>query len=66
VLMHWSPDVLVLGGSMIVGDPSISLEMAAAYLKGVYTIGASTPPIKKAELDQVGGLYGALVLAQGL
>ena len=37
-IVHWSPNVVVLGGSMIVGDPAISVEKTKEYLKEVLTI----------------------------
>lgn len=62
VSVFWSPDVIVLGGSMIIGDPAISVEKAKEYLKEILTIYPEIPKIKKAELGDLGGLYGALEL----
>ncbi len=62
VAVFWSPDVVVLGGSMIVGDPAISVEKTQEYLKKILTIYPEIPKIKKAELGDLGGLYGALEL----
>jgi predicted NBD/HSP70 family sugar kinase len=59
-IVHWSPDVLVLGGSMIVGDPAIPLEAIQRYVRDTVTIFPELPDIKKAELGDVGGLHGAL------
>ncbi len=56
----WSPDVIVLGGSMIVGDPAISVERVGAHLKDLLKIFPNPPILKKAELGNVGGLWGAL------
>lgn len=60
-IMHWSPDVVVLGGSMIVGDPSISVPHVTKCVRDFLTIIPEIPEIKKAELKDFGGLYGAMV-----
>jgi len=61
-VVYWSPDIIVLGGSMIVGDPRIFLasiqEKTAHLLKGL----VPCPPIVDATLKDEGGLYGALAL----
>lgn len=59
-IAHWSPNVLVLGGSMIIGNPLISLEKVENHLNQITNIFTALPTIKKAELGAVGGLYGAL------
>jgi predicted NBD/HSP70 family sugar kinase len=59
-IVHWSPDVVVLGGSMIAGDPAISVEAVKNYLRKIITIFPELPVIKKSELKDLGGLYGAL------
>jgi glucokinase len=64
VAVFWSPDSIVLGGSMITGDPAISIEKTAEQLKGILKIFPEIPKIKKAELGDFGGLYGALIFRQ--
>lgn len=59
-IVHWSPDVVVLGGSMITGSPSIPLDATARYLSEFLKVYPVLPAIKKAELGDHGGLYGAL------
>lgn len=61
-IVHWSPQVVVLGGSMITGDPAISVEATEKYLKEILKIYPELPVIKKAELGDFGGLYGAMQL----
>jgi len=61
MIVHWSPDVVVLGGSMIVGEPAISIEKTKKYLSEIAVSYPTLPKIKKAELADVGGLYGAMV-----
>lgn len=63
-IVLWSPDVLVLGGSMIVGDPAISVERTDFYLKNLLKIFPKPPILKKAELGALGGLWGALEFAK--
>ena len=60
-IMHWSPEVVVLGGSMVVGDPAISVSQTKKYLQDILKIFTKSPDIKKAECGDSGGLYGALV-----
>ncbi|MBV22359.1 MAG: hypothetical protein CMI57_02590 [Parcubacteria group bacterium] len=59
-ILHWSPDVVVLGGPMIVGDPAISVETVKKYLNDINSVFLELPEIKKAELGDFGGLHGAL------
>jgi len=59
-IVHWSPNSVVLGGSMIVGDPAIPVDRVAAHLNEVCTIYPEKPAIKKAQLADMGGLYGAM------
>lgn len=60
IIVEWSPNVVVLGGSMITGNPAIPLHITEQYLKGILKIFPEIPPIKKAELGDFGGLWGAL------
>lgn len=60
-VVHWSPDIVVLGGSMIVGDPAIPLREIEQSLKQLLGIFPEQPIVKAAELRDVGGLYGAMV-----
>ena len=64
-ILHWSPDVLVLGGSMIVGDPAIPFDRTSTLIKeSLKEIYPSAPEIRKAQLESFGGLYGAMALAE--
>ena len=60
-IVHWSPDVVVLGGSMVVKKPGIPIERVRFHLKDVLKIFPEPPPLKKAMLGDIGGLHGALV-----
>lgn len=59
-VVHWSPDVVVLGGSMIMGNPAIPVDRVEAHLKDILKIFPELPVIRKSELGDVGGLWGAL------
>jgi glucokinase len=62
--LFWSPDVIVLGGSMIVKKicvPFAQIERAYSDLPQIF--GKTMPPLKKASLEDEGGLYGALRIA---
>jgi predicted NBD/HSP70 family sugar kinase len=59
VSVHWSPDVIVLGGSMM-KIPGVKISNVEKHFKDILTIFPIIPVIKKAELKDVGGLYGAL------
>jgi predicted NBD/HSP70 family sugar kinase len=61
-IVHWSPDIVVLGGSMIIKEPGISIEKVQYYLKDIMRIFPEPPKIEKAQLQDIGGLYGALSL----
>ena len=60
-LIHWSPDILVIGGSMMkrVGIP---LDAVRQYVKQFTKILPAVPPIELASLGDWGGLYGGLEL----
>ncbi len=59
-IVLWSPDVVVLGGSMINGNPAIPVDRVEFHLKNILKIFPQSPVIKKSELGDVGGLWGAL------
>lgn len=61
ISLFWSPDEIILGGALI-SQNAIPFE----YLKDQYEenldIFAKDPVLKKAELDDIGGLHGAFIL----
>lgn len=61
LIVHWSPDIIVLGGPQILGQPAIDLEKVREKLRELMTIFPELPEIKKAELADFAGLYGSLV-----
>lgn len=63
-ILYWSPDVIVLGGAMIVGDPAISVDSVRKYTVEVLDGYIECPMIAKAELGDHAGLFGAMALIQ--
>lgn len=61
-ILYWSPDVLVLGGSMMIGDPRILREDVIRHTERVMGGFVPVPPILDATLADKGGLYGALAV----
>lgn len=57
-IVHWSPDVVVMGGSMIIGDPAIPLARIEKHVREVLTVYPELPEIKRAELSDMGGIHG--------
>ncbi len=57
IIVHWSPDIIVLGGSVM---HKIELDSVKKYLKDMIRMYPDLPLIEKAKLDEIGGLYGAL------
>ena len=63
-VLHWSPDTIVLGGSMIVGVNPIPLARVESELAKRLTMYPKAPIVKMAQLGDVGGLIGAAILAE--
>ena len=61
-IYYWSPDTIVLGGSMITGDPSIPIENIEKHTGFILGDDMIVPAIKKASLKDDSGLYGAMAL----
>jgi glucokinase len=64
VAVLWSPHAIVLGGSMMVGNPAIPIDRVIYHLQRVLTIFPTPPTLKLAALNDLGGLYGALTYVQ--
>ena len=61
-LVFWSPEVVVLGGSMMRAPAGISVAAVALHLATLPSVFKETVPLKSAVLGDLGGLYGALNL----
>lgn len=58
-IVHWSPDIVVLGGSIM---QSISIDLVRKYLHEYLTIYPEKPKLALATLGHRAGYYGALEL----
>jgi predicted NBD/HSP70 family sugar kinase len=63
-ILFWSPDIVVLGGSMITGNPNIPLDAIVGHTNDVLGDVVPCPLIVEAKLGDNGGLYGAMALLQ--
>ncbi len=63
-ILYWSPDVIVLGGAMIVGDPAIPIDAIRKYTVESLDGFVTAPLITEAKLGDEAGLYGAMAILQ--
>lgn len=63
LIVHWSPDRVVLGGGMF-GSPGLRVDEVASELSGFSKILLPLPELRPAALGDLGGLHGALVLSR--
>jgi glucokinase len=61
LLVHWSPDIVIIGGSMM-KQVGIPIERVREHIKEIFKIFPTIPPIELASLGDLGGLYGGLAL----
>lgn len=61
-IVHWSPDVLVLGGSLVHDTTAFRISDVQEGVKKVCRVIPSLPEIRIATLGDVAGLYGAAAL----
>lgn len=61
IIVLWSPEIVILGGSMILGKPAIPLTQVRRYLGKSLKIFPKLPALTKAKLGDQAGLYGASV-----
>ncbi len=61
-ILYWSPDVIVLGGSMILGDPRIEIDPIRKYTVESLDGFVESPFITKAKLGDEAGLWGGLAI----
>lgn len=65
-ILYWSPEIIVLGGSMIHGDPKIPLEAIRKYTVQVLDDFVECPFITTAKLGDEAGLYGAMTFLKNV
>jgi predicted NBD/HSP70 family sugar kinase len=61
-ILYWSPDAIVLGGSMIIGDPAIKIDAIRKATAEALNNFEPTPLIVEAQLGDEAGLWGGLAL----
>ena len=61
-ILYWSPDAIVLGGSMIIGDPAIKIDAIRKATAEALDGFEATPLIAQAKLGDEAGLWGGLAL----
>jgi len=62
MLVHWSPNVVVLGGSLVNDEWGMRVGQVREQVKNIVKIYPNIPEIKPATLKDYAGLYGALAL----
>ncbi len=60
VTVFWSPEIIILGGAMILGNPAISIERIKFHFDQLLKFFPEHPKLEKAALGDIGGLYGGL------
>jgi len=61
-ILYWSPDAIVLGGSMIIGDPAIKIDTIRKATSDALDNFEETPLIAEAKLGDEAGLWGGLAI----
>lgn len=61
-ILYWSPDVIVLGGSMIIGDPRIEIDAIRKATVEALDDFEDCPLIVAAKLGDEAGLYGGMAI----
>lgn len=65
-ILYWSPDVIILGGSMMIGNPKIPLEAVRKATVAVLDGVVQCPFITTAALGDEAGLHGALAYLRSI
>ena len=63
-VLYWSPEVIVLGGSMIIGDPKITIDAIRRQTVAALDGYVDCPYITVASCGDTAPLYGAMVYAK--
>jgi predicted NBD/HSP70 family sugar kinase len=64
-ILHWTPDRVVLGGSMF-NDVGIPVDRVAFHVNNIMTAIPNIPEIVHSSLGDLGGLWGGLALLKQL
>ncbi|MEY3784482.1 MAG: hypothetical protein RLZZ230_804 [Candidatus Parcubacteria bacterium] len=64
-ILYWSPDVIILGGAMILGNPAIPVDAIRKYTVETLNGFVESPFITAAKLGDESGLYGAMAVLKG-
>jgi len=62
-IVHWSPEVVVLGGGLVQSE-HLSIENIQKHVREYLKVFPHLPEIKKGELQDLAGIYGALHFLQ--
>lgn len=65
-VVHWSPDIVVLGGSLIRAECGFDVGEVEAEVKHIAFPGAALPAFAPAALGDLSGLHGARVLLESV
>jgi len=60
--LYWSPEIIILGGSMVIGDPKIKIEAIRKYTVAALEGIEPAPFIAEAKLGDEAGLFGGMAL----
>lgn len=61
-ILYWSPDAIILGGSMIIGDPAIKIESIRKAAAEAMDNFEPVPLITAARLGDAAGLWGGVAI----
>jgi predicted NBD/HSP70 family sugar kinase len=63
-IVHWSPDAVVLGGGLMIKENGLPIDLIRTKTEKILRAFSAMPDIKKADLGDSAGLYGALHFAE--
>ncbi|OGY82649.1 MAG: hypothetical protein A3F54_00260 [Candidatus Kerfeldbacteria bacterium RIFCSPHIGHO2_12_FULL_48_17] len=63
-IVHWSPEIIILGGSMMTKQPGISLDAVRGHLRKIMKIFPELPELTLVGLGDEGGFYGSMQYLQ--
>lgn len=64
VALLWSPEVIILGGSMVRGTPGVSITKTEKATKELLKIFPHPPAIIPSTLEDLGGLWGGVAYSE--